>query len=152
MQKLNNKGIAPLLLIAGAAAIVILIVGLFAGLGTLFSTKIRWIVVGVLVLAAGLYILGKAMMSEGEITKNKMIIFLVFLGVGLFFIFGAGLLQTAITGIEGINTNTYTKTVITCFVVQDCSSYLSNHGVSQENINKVDFKCENNFCLAKIKS
>ena len=44
----------------------------------------------------------------------------------------------------------FQKSGISCSTVNDCSNYLSTQGVSQENINKVEFKCDG-VCYFKEK-
>jgi len=90
----DKKGLIPLLpIIIAAIVLVFILVGFL-----LFSSSIRWIIIGVGVIVAGIYLAGQAM--TGEFSRGKIAFILILLGVGIFLVFGANLLQTTYGGLE----------------------------------------------------
>lgn len=83
--------------------------------------------------------------------NNKiLIVILIIIGIFLFIRYYPNLTQTgAIESNQDLNN--FQKTVITCSQVDDCSNYLISNGVSQENINLVEFQCQDNLCWFKQK-
>lgn len=84
----NKKGILPLFMLVVVTIIAVLLIGLF-----LFTAKYRWIFIGIAILVAVIYLIGKAFQSSGEFSRNKLAIILILSGIGLFFIFGSGYIQ-----------------------------------------------------------
>lgn len=71
---------------------VILMAGVVALAAFVLSGTLRWILIGIAVMVGFVYVLGQAMTSQ-DFTTNKIVVLLIFLGVGLFFIFGSSFLQ-----------------------------------------------------------
>jgi len=90
----NKKGF--IFTSAIAIAIIILIIGLFTGFAFLFSNSMRWILIGTGVIIAGIYLAGQGM-SSNNFSKNKIIIVLIFMLVGILLIFGSNVLQSTLT-------------------------------------------------------
>lgn len=98
---MNRKGLAPLLLLAFVAGIILLIVFAF----TLFSSTARFIVIGIAILGAFVYLTGKALTSK--LDNAKLGLLGIFLAVGLFFIIGAGFLNEQLSSGSYVNVPTF---------------------------------------------
>ncbi|MAG47921.1 hypothetical protein CL617_04910 [archaeon] len=88
----NKKGIAPLLILVLAG---ILLTAILIGF-VLFSGITRWIIIGIGLMIATVWLTGQAMRSK--VTQPKIFIILILLGLSLFFVFGANVLQTTFNG------------------------------------------------------
>lgn len=87
---MNKKGFAftiPFIIFT------VVVVGLIA---FLISDKIKWILIGIAVLVGFVFILGKAMTSEKPFRKGKILVLLIFLGIGVFFIIGSDFIQQSV--------------------------------------------------------
>lgn len=130
-------------LIIGVIAVVLALV---LGIGFIVSNTFKLYAIGTAIILVSL-IYG----FKGGLDKNKSMVMIVAIIIGAGFIIfpSLGLTQTALP--EGLSTTTYTTSGIDCTVVADCPQYLLDNNVTQENIEKVDFKCENSKCLFKLK-
>lgn len=93
LLKNNKKGfVLPVFAIIVILAVGVILLALF-----LFNTKVKWTIIGIACLGVVVFLLGKAMTSQSDrIGKEKFAILLVFLAVGLFFIFGSGYIQNLV--------------------------------------------------------
>lgn len=89
----DKRGLIPLFLLVIGVIVAVVLLGLFV-----FSNKWKYILIGVGLVIAAIFILGKGATNPKGINKNVMVFILLFLGVGiLFFILGSGVLQSVIS-------------------------------------------------------
>src|SRR3990167_306932 len=92
----DKKGFLPLIPLA--VGLVILIGGIFAIISFIASAKLRFILIGVAILLAVVMLFGKSLSSTRRSTKGERGVLLLLALVGVFFIFGNGILQQTFSG------------------------------------------------------
>ena len=97
----NKKG--SIFGVGFAIFIVIILAAIVFLVSFLVSSKLRWILIGIAVLVGFVIILSSAMKSKEPFGKGKIIVLLIFLGIGLFFILGGDVLQSVLTPPTTIN-------------------------------------------------
>lgn len=90
---MNKKGFAPLLLLAIAGVVVAMILLI----GSFFSSELKYTLIGIAVLGAFVWLVGKGITSDRGFDRQTIIVLFIFLGVGLFFIFGNGVFQSVLS-------------------------------------------------------
>ena len=116
--------------------------------------KARWIITGVGLIIAGIWLGGKVVMNPNP-SKIAVVIIAILIILGIASILASSVLNTALEqtalGGTGEVTSTWQKSIIPCTAVADCSSYLLKQGVSQDELNTAEFKCESKLCYFKSK-
>lgn len=79
--------------VGAALFFLILIVGIVLLVSFLFSSELRWTLIGASIIGATVFLIGKGIVSTRGFDKSTTIIILIFAGVGLFFILGSNVLQ-----------------------------------------------------------
>ena len=124
----------------GIVAIIILMLALGVGLLISWVTSNILLIIGILILVFGLIL---SLKTKKPLITILVVVLISGMIIGLHF---SGLIEE--TGLFGTE---WEKSVIECSVVKDCSGFLLNQDVSQEDINTIDFKCENKLCWYKQK-
>lgn len=152
-MKMDKKGQVSLNLNLTMIVVYVVLI-LVAALMFIFWKDFRFYVIGGLFVFASLIFIVNVG-ARRQVKKSDISVFLILLVIGVVIVVipFTGLSQTEFfAGVQQAEfVSSYKESVIPCNQVSDCGNYLLSKGVSSENINLVDFKCENGYCLFKEK-
>ncbi len=79
-----------------AITLAIIILGFILVGFLLFAGTLRWVIMGIGIIIGSFWVTGMAI--QGEFTKGKITFILILFGIGIFLVFGSGLVQQTVYG------------------------------------------------------
>ena len=132
------------MIIGLVVAIILVVIISFA---LVFSNSFKLYAIGTAIIIVSLIFGFKGGMDKD---KSKVMIIAIIIGAGFILFPSLGLMNTVFP-VGNLTSTSYTQTGIQCDVVNDCPAFLLSNNVTQDNIDKIDFKCEDSKCSFKLK-